>query len=206
MQENDKGKAIEELIPEEKRKFNFDFADNKFAFYFGLFYTFGLFLGSYFYKIAQNDTLNKIVMIKDENFLNMFLSTFCVYFVLFLLVSFLGFCLISYPVINIFPVIIGIATGMKLAYYYINYSAKGVGYSLIMIVPYTALFVTVITYTMKVSTELSKRIRSLTKGEGEQNFEMLPYLKKYLILSVVVAAAAAVNAGLTKLLFAVVTI
>lgn len=206
MQEKDNGKALEELIPEEKRKFSFNFADNKFAFYFGLFYTFGLFLGSYFYKIAQNDTLNKIVAIKDESFLNMFLSTFCVYFVLFLLVAFFGFCLISYPVINIFPVIIGIATGMKLAYYYINYSAKGVGYSLIMIVPYTALFVTVITYTMKVSTELSKRIRGLTKGEGEPNFEMLPYLKKYLILSVIVAAAAAVNTGLTKLLFAVVTI
>lgn len=204
----DKQKSIENMLAltNKEEKHTFDFSENKFIFYCGLFYAVGLFIGSYFYKLAQSDKLNELVMIKDNSFANLMLSNFCAYFSLFLITAFLGFCLISTPLINIVPIFIGIATGSRLSYYFVNYDAKGVGYSLIMIVPYIALLITTISYTMKVSVELSAKIRNLVKGESKESFEINPYLKKYLLLAVAITAVSVIDSGLTKLLFSVVTI
>lgn len=204
----DKQNSIENMLAptNKKEKSIFDFSENKFIFYCGLFYAVGLFIGSYFYKLAQSDKLNELVMIKDNSFANLMLSNFCAYFSLFLITAFLGFCLISTPLINIVPIFIGIATGSRLSYYFVNYDAKGVGYSLIMIVPYIALLITTIAYTMKVSVELSAKIRNLVKGESKDPFEINPYLKKYLLLAVAIIVVSVIDSGLTKLLFSVVTI
>lgn len=204
----DKQKSMDTMLSpvKEKPKITFDFNEYKFIFYCGLFYAVGLFIGSYFYKIAQNDKLNELVMIKDNSFANLMFSNFCVYFSLFLITAFLGFCLISAPLINIMPIFIGVAAGGRLSYYFVNYEAKGVGYSLIMIVPYIALLITTIAYTMKVSVELSAKIRNLVKGESKEPFEINPYLKKYLLLAVAIIAVSVIDSGLTKLLFSVVTI
>lgn len=204
----DKQNSIENMLAptNEEEKHSFDFSENKFIFYCGLFYAVGLFIGSYFYKLAQSDKLNELVMIKDNSFANLMLSNFCAYFSLFLITAFLGFCLISTPLINIVPIFVGVATGSRLSYYFVNYDAKGVGYSLIMIVPYIALLITTIAYTMKVSVELSAKIRNLVKGENKDPFEINPYLKKYLLLAVAIIAVSVIDSGLTKLLFSVVTI
>lgn len=204
----DKQKSFENMLETTNKdeKVNFNFSDNRFIFYCGLFYAVGLFLGSYFYKLAQSEKLNELVMIKDNSFTNLMFSNFCAYFSLFLITAFLGFCLISTPLINIVPLFIGAATGGRLSYYFINYSAKGVGYSLIMIVPYIALLITTIAYTMKVSVELSSKMRDMVKGESKQPFELNPYLKQYLLLAAAIIAVSLVDSGLTKLLFSVVTI
>ena len=201
-------KSIEKMLAptNDKPKSNFDFNENKFILYCGLFYAVGLFIGSYFYKIAQSEKLNELVMIKDNSFANLIFSNFCVYFSLFLITAFLGFCLISAPLINIVPIFIGIASGIRLSYYFVNYAAKGVGYSLIMIVPYIALLITTIAYTMKVSVELSSKIRNLVKGESKEPFEINPYLKKYIVLAAAIIAVSVIDSGLTKLLFSIVTI
>lgn len=206
--EKDKQRSIETMLTATKKeeKVSIDFNENKFIFYCGLFYAVGLFLGSYFYKLAQSEKLNALVMIKDNSFPNLLFSNFCAYFSLFLITAFLGFCLISTPLINIIPIFIGIAAGGRLSYYYVNYSAKGVGYSLIMIVPYIALLVTAIAFTMKVSVDLSTKMKNLVKGESRQHFELNPYLKKYLLLAAAIIAVALIDSGLTKLLFSVVTI
>lgn len=192
-------------IKEENKK-SFSFEENKFAFYASLFYALGLFLGTYFYKLAQSDKLNSLVAIKDNDFKTLLLSDFCLYFSIFLISAFLGFCLISKPIIYLIPVFIGIATGTRMAYYFINYSTKGVGYSLIMIIPYIALFITVISFTINTSNDLSSRLINLTKGEGEKKFELTPYLKKYLLYFGVIIAVSLLDSGLTKMLFSVVTI
>lgn len=192
-------------IKEESKK-GFSFEENKFAFYSGLFYALGLFLGSYFYKLAQSDKLNNLVAIKDNDFKTLLLSDFCLYFSIFLIAAFLGFCLISKPIIYSIPILIGIATGIRIAYYFVNYSTKGVGYSLIMIIPYIALFITVISFTINTSNNLSSKLINLTKGEGEKKFELTPYLKKYLLYFGIIIAVSLFDSGLTKMLFSVVTI
>lgn len=189
----------------EKKPFKLEFKDIKSEIYTMLFYSFGLFVGSYLYKIAQSDTLNSIIKPENETFVNLFISNFCLYFSVFLLVVFLGFCLIGYPIINIIPSVIGIFSGVKMGYFLINYSVKGISYSLIMIIPHIALFLTAIAYTIKISTDLSKSLMDITKN-NEKEFNVKSYIKKYLIMALCIILTALIDAGLSCLLFSVVTI
>lgn len=194
-------------IEKKKLNFDFDFSDFKSALYTGLFYIFGLFLGSYFYKITQFESINKLLEPSSNNFVELFTANFCVYFTIFVLVVFLGFCLIGFPVINAVPMAVGIFTGIKLAYYFINYGTKGIGYSLIMIVPFSALFVTVIALTIEISTNLSKNIMNCAKNkENSETFSIKDYTKKYLLFAILILAVSALNSVMTSLLYSVVTI
>lgn len=191
----------------EKKSFSFDFQEYKSVIYTAVFYAFGLFVGSYFYRIASTDTLNELLKPQQQSILSLFASDFCVYFSLYLIVVFLGFCLIGYPVVNIIPTVIGIVIGIKTAYLFINYSVKGIGYSVVMLVPYAALFLTVITFTIQISSNLSKELMSITKkSEENTQLNLKPYIKKYFILALCIAVTALIDAGLTNLLFTVVTI
>lgn len=197
----------DEIESEEKEHFQFDFKEYKSIIYTLVFYTCGLAIGAYFYKAASGESLDKLIKPEQHTLLNLFTSNLCVYFSLFLIVVFLGFCLIGYPIINIIPAIIGIETGLKTSYFFINYSVKGIGYSLIMIIPFVALFMTVIAFAIKISTEMSKKLIDIaTDKTDEKKLEIKPYLKKYLILGLCIIGAAFANAGLTTLLFSVVTI
>lgn len=198
--------SLEVIEEDKKEKFSFNFSEYKFAFYTGLFYVFGLFAGSYFYKLAGGEKLSSILEINDDTFLNLFITNFCLYFSIFLITTFLGFCLIGKPVIYIIPVFIGIGVGMRLAYYFINYQTKGVGYTLIMMLPYIALFITIISYTIDTGTMLSSNLLRLTKGEGQEKLELTPYLKRYLIYSLIIIFITLADCAMTKLLFSVVTI
>ncbi|MGN0521796.1 MAG: hypothetical protein ACI4IQ_04065, partial [Eubacterium sp.] len=192
---------------EDNKKFNFDFKENRAIIYTIIFYSVGLFLGAYFYKIASGDSLNNLIKPEAHTLMYLFSSNLCIYFSLFIIVVFLGFCLIGYPLINLIPAIIGIETGIRCAYFFINYSIKGIGYALIMIIPFVALFQTVIAFTIKISTEMSKNLAKIAKnGSASEGIDIKPYLKKYLILGISIIIAAFVNAGLTTILFSVVTI
>ncbi|MDE6470505.1 MAG: hypothetical protein K2L19_05745 [Eubacterium sp.] len=192
---------------EEGKVFNFDFYEYKSVIYTALFYAFGLFIGSYFYKISATETLNELLRPQEHSLANLFISNFCIYFSLYVLVVFLGFCLIGYPIINIIPTVIGLVTGLRASYLFINYSVKGIGYSLIMLIPFAALFLTVIAFTINESTSLSKELISITKNTNEHNeLNLKPYVKKYLILALCILITSFVNACLTSLLFTVVTI
>lgn len=191
-----------------KFDFNFDFNEYKSVLYTALFYSFGLFVGAYFYKITQFDSLNNMLAPKSNDFLSLFIENYCLYFSIFVLVVFLGFCLIGFPIINIIPTVIGIFTGIKISYFLICYAAKGAGYCLIMIVPFASLFLTVIAFTIEISTELSKNLMLLTKQDSidKCNINIKKQVKKYLIFSLVILAVSALNSLMTCLLYSVVTI
>lgn len=196
--------SIVESKPEHK-KININISDYKSFIYTGLFYTFGLFVGSYLYKISNNDTINELLKLKEESIITLFTQNFCIYFSIFLIIVFLGFCIIGYPFINIIPTVIGISTGIKIAYLYLNYSAKGIGYSILMVVPYAALFFTVVAFGIEASTNLSKQLMNITKNESN-GFDLRDYIKKYIILAVCIVISAILNALLNNLLYSVVTI
>lgn len=206
-----KSEKKEQVTPEKKKKKEFNalelFMQNKSLIYTCIFYSFGLFLGSYFYKISSSDTLNNLLKPQNESTLVLFISYFCVYFIFFAVTVFLGFCLIGYPIINLIPVLIGIITGIEAAYLFINYSTKGVGYAIIMVLPYTSLFMTVTAFTAALSTKLSKQLGNIAKSsESNKSLIIKPYISKYLLLALCVAITALIQAMLTNLLYSVVTI
>lgn len=194
-----------------KRKINFDinfnFIENKPVIYSIIFYCCGLFLGSYFYKIASSESLDKILAPENNSVINLFAQNVCIYFSLFLLVVFLGFCLIGYPIINAVPAVVGINYGLKLGYLFVNHLSKGVAYSIIMIVPFVAMFLTIIVYAIQISAQMSKELMDITKdGLANGKYDLKPHLKKLLILGMCIIGVSFISAGLTSLLFGVVTI
>lgn len=191
-----------------KINLSFDFNEYKSFLYTAIFYAFGLFTGSYFYKITQFESINNMLAPGSNNFFNLFVENFCLYFSIFLVVVFLGFCLIGYPVINIIPTIIGIASGIKISYFMICYGTKGIGYALIMLVPFYALFLTVIAFTIEISTKLSSNLLKMaqSKNNDESRINIKKQIRKYLICAVFIIIVSAVNSGITCLLYSVVTI
>ena len=191
---------------EVKKDYVFDFQKNKYLIYTCLFYSFGLFLGAYFYKITQAEVFNKVLEIKSDSLSNLFFSNLVAYISLYLITAFLGFCLISKPIINIIPSLIGIFFGSRIGYYFINFGYKGVVFSLIMIVPFISLYITILSFVIKESIDLSEKLIALAKGEGGEKIDLPPYLKKYMLYFLIIIAIALLSSGLTKLLLSVVTI
>ena len=120
--ENEKKTDIEKII-----------VDNKTVIYSIVFYACSLAIGTVLYRLLQSSALDSVLKPSNANFSKLFSQNICNYLSLFLITVFLAFCLIGYGLINIIPCVIGIQVGMKAAYFYINYQAKGVGYTILMI-------------------------------------------------------------------------
>lgn len=200
-----------ELAEIKENKFSFNFTENKSYIYTAVFYLCGLIIGSVLYKNSSSETLNSLITSKNGEFLQLFINNFCLYFSIFLVTVFLGFCLIGFPIINTVPIICGLVIGMKISYYYINHSAKGIGYCLIMIIPTAAILLSVVAFTIKTSSDMSKSLFNLSvkkndEIESENGFDYRSNIKKYLIFGVVIVLTALFDAGMTCIFSTVITI
>ena len=90
--------------------------------------------------------------------------------------------------------------------FYINYQAKGVGYTILMIAPFAALFLTVLIFVIQTSSNMSKQIVDITKNNLDYKLEVKPTLRKFLIYGLIIIAFSGVCALIETLLKSVVTI
>lgn len=188
--------------------YNF-FTEYKTVIYSSLFFAAGLLCGALLYKNCRTDALDEIIRSSAGNdFINLFINNLGFYFFVFALTVLLGICLVGFPVINAVPLIIGLQAGLKIAYYYINFGFKGFGYSLLMIAPFVCSFLTVIVYTVSLSSELSRKIYNLTVGKSEsaEKIEYKSYMKKYLLYALMTVIVALVNSGITAALSGIIAI
>ena len=193
--ENEKKTDIEKII-----------VDNKTVIYSIVFYACSLAIGTVLYRLLQSSALDSVLKPSNANFSKLFSQNICNYLSLFLITVFLAFCLIGYGLINIIPCVIGIQVGMKAAYFYINYQAKGVGYTILMIAPFAALFLTVLIFVIQTSSNMSKQIVNITKNNLDYKLEVKPTLRKFLIYGLIIIAFSGVCALIETLLKSVVTI
>ena len=207
--------------PREKRDLAAAFSDELRAFrwethrtyiYSLVFYTCGLALGSVLYRQIRSDTVNALLRVGENRFLQLFLNDFCLYFSIFLVTVFLGFCMIGFPLIHFVPMTCGFAFGMQVCYYYMTFRLKGVLFCVLMVIPAASILLTVVMLTIKISTDMSKSIFHLSvkrddaTGESPAEIQVRDYVKKYLISAAFVALAALCNAGLTSLFSSVISI
>lgn len=175
-------------------------------------YTCGLVLGSVLYRQICCDTVNALLKVGENRFLQLFLNDFCLYFSIFLVTVFLGFCMIGFPLIHFVPMTCGFAFGMQVCYYYMTYRLKGVLFCVLMVIPAASILLMVVMRTIQISADMSKSIfrlsvkREGSAGESPAEIQVRNYLKKYLILAAFVALAALCNAGLTSLFSSVISI
>lgn len=186
--------------------------DNKDYIYPACFYIAGIILGTFFFEYINDSAFSKIMddifKINQNTLMQIFLNRFCIYFSLFSITVFLGMCLVGFPVINIIPLICGLEIALKVSYYYVNYSAKGIGYCVLMIIPECAAYLTVLIYTIKLSSQLSKNIYAFTtkKTDIEEDFTLSPYLKSFFIYALCVTAISSINAAIIFLLANIISI
>lgn len=202
------------VISNKKEKINIVeiIIDNKDYIYPACFYIAGIILGTFFFEFINNSAFSKVMddvfKLNQGSFIDIFLNRFCIYFSLFSITVFLGMCLVGFPIINALPLICGLEIALKLSYYYVNFSAKGIGYCVLMIIPECAAFLTVLIYTIKLSSQLSKNIYAFTtkKTDIEEEFTLSPYLKNFFVYALCVTGISAINAGIIYLLANIISI
>lgn len=196
-------------IRKEKKSLHEIFTEYKTVIYSSVFFAAGLLCGALLYKNCRTDALDEIIKTAAGNdFLNLFINNLGFYFLVFALTVLLGICLVGFPIINAVPLIIGVQAGLEIAYYYLNFGFKGFGYCILMIAPFVSSFLTVIVYTVSLSSELSRKIYDLTIGKKDtaEKIEYKKYMKKYLLYAIMIVIVALVNSGITAALSGIITI
>ena len=193
----------------EKKSFGQVIVENKEFIYPSLFYIAGLVLGSFCFNLINNTALSKLIELifnsSDTAFNAVFLNRFSLYFSIYVLTVLLGMCLIGFPFINLVPLLMGCEIAIKTAYYYVNFNVKGVGFALLMIIPEGAAIATVLVYSIKTSTLLSKNIYDLAaKGSCNDKIDIKSCLKKYLLYGFIVAIISLINALASFLLSSII--
>ncbi len=186
--------------------------DNRAIIYPILFYIAGLILGSSTYKVLDNSILSPMIEEVSKGssggFLQLFINNLGLYLTVFSSCVLLGLCIIGFPIVNFIPLICGFEIAVKMSYFYVNYSAKGVGYSLLILVPGIVLFVTIIMYTIELSNILSKYIYNLTtkKSGVIKEFNLKSYLIRFALYGLLVIVASALSALLNYLLSSLISL
>jgi hypothetical protein len=194
----------------EKKSFSELIISNKEYIYPALFYVAGLLLGSLLLKTINNTAISKLIELVLNNsksaFFAVFLNRFSLYISIYALCVLLGMCLIGFPIINIVMLLSGCEIALKIAYYYVNFGVKGVGFSMLMLIPEGAAIATVLIYSIKTSAELSKNIYEIAAKGTTNRIEIKQYFKKYLIYALFVALISLINALVSFLLGAIISI
>ena len=176
-----------------------------------LFYAAGLLVGSFSYGLLNSDAFIKMLgslFERNQNdFGTLFVTNFALYISVFMVSLLLGMCLLGYPVIHVIPLLMGVVIAIKVTYYYAMYAVKGIGYSLLMIIPEASLLVCAIMYMVSSGTKLSKFIFDKTSNRGAAGeLEIKKLLTHYLIYASVVTFSAFINSLLTFLLKSIIKI
>lgn len=176
------------------------------------FYFTGIFIGSSFFNNLKNTFLielfNDVFLISNTSFESLLINKFCVYFSIYALTVILGMCLIGFSFLNVIPLLIGLELGLKISYFYVLYGVKGIGYSLLMIIPEASALITIIILTISQCNILSKNIYSISvkKIDIAQDVNLKLYLKSFAFYSIIIALIAIINTTLFIFLGSIITI
>lgn len=175
---------------------NINIIDNRQYIYPILMYIAGLICGAIIIINVDSSIFNKLFNVKNNDFIQLFINYFCVYFAQFTITVVLGLCLIGFPILYVVPLLTGIEIGIKLSFFYSTYSVKGIIYSLLMITPECAAFITILVLTIVKSNELSRGIYDLIskKSDMTEEIKLKSYLKSFVIYGSIIALISFINA------------
>lgn len=199
MDNNNKSISINELII----NYKFDILNLNF-------YTFGLLIGVIIYSNTKdkfNEVFNSIFILQSVDFKNYLIHYLIIYISIYLLIVLFSYSFIGNIVLYFAPVLIGIELAIRLSYYYSGFSIKGVGYSLLLIIPEAALFLVTVMLATSKGIILSKTVTKSYKKAGislEINLKsyLLSFLK-YLFLLIIICL---INSGLYCALSSLITL
>ena len=175
-----------------------------------IFYIAGLLLGALIYSqlnYSAAELISKAVNPITSDFKKMFFSTVAVYIAVFVFVVIFGVSLFGFRFINCIPLLIGFAVSLKISYFYTSYSANGITYCALLVIPQSCVFAETIIYTIKSSSLMSRQIyNSTTKKSDTEDFNLKLYLKDFVIYIVVIIVISALNSLITSSLVTIIKI
>lgn len=169
-----------------------------------LFYAGGLLLGAGVYRNAGtgiSKAIKSILEINDTALLSLFISRVGLYLSIFCVCILLSLCVTGFGVLYFVPLFCGAGLGLKISYYY-ALSASGAGYAALLVIPEATLYITVLLFTVKNCSCLSKSIYSLSVKKSDITYDVSirSYLKLFLIYAIMILLIAFINSLLTKAL------
>ena len=109
-----------------------------------VFYIAGMVLGVWLFRALNlskySSTIEDFILIKNDSLINIIVDRLSIYVLVYVVTILLGLCLIGFPVINVIPLVCGVELSLKLSFIYNLYSVKGIGYSVLMIIPEATAF------------------------------------------------------------------
>lgn len=169
-----------------------------------LFYITGLILGTILYLKFNNDMYNKALSDlfnnTEQSFISLYINKLSIYFIVFSIIILSGLCIIGFPFINIIPFIVGIFSSIKITYYFCGFGLKGIGYSVLLIVPEISLFVTLLLYTICISRKISQYLFEVSKNKNTSiELSLNSYLKTYTLIIMILIGICLLNSILVYL-------
>lgn len=198
---------MEQLLEEEKSESNFllIFHEYRLQIISCLYYICGLFIGSYFYKKTDAEYLVTIISDIEKDIPSLLCEKLAVYLLAYFFILFSAFSLIGKYIVNLVPFFFGLINGLNEAYLIMTHSFKGIAYCMILLVPYTALILSLLLLMSDKASCLSSDIFHSVKGDSSL-LELKPYIISFIISASLVLLCAVINAIMTYLMVNIITI
>lgn len=174
-------------------------------------YVFGLIAGSICYNSIDSESVkavtDELLAFKQKSFVDQLIDDLCLNVSLYFLTFIFGLCCIGLPAVSLMPFVIGIINSVKISYFYINYGIKGIGYTLLMILPGASLFVAVSILSASNGIEMSRVLfnAALRSGSFDRSLT-LSYLKEFLFFGIATIVISVLNALLTTSLSSIIAL
>lgn len=174
-------------------------------------YFLGVVLASFCYKYigeyGKEVLKNALFSENSKSVLNIFLNDIFVYFSVYAVTLVFGLCSIGIPIIYFMPLLNGFAVSLEINYLYSNYGIKGVGYSLLLIIPAATLFSAILFITIFDSVNMSKLIfESAFKEQKTAKIDVKSYLKKFAVYGILIIVISLIDSALISMISTVVSI
>lgn len=182
----------------------------KYEIYSVVSYICGLIIGIVLYINCLDKFKNlfqNIFIINNISFQQAFIKTIIQYSLLFLLIVIFSYSIVGEYVLNIIPLLLGIELALKLSFYYSHYSMKGIGYSLLIIIPEASIFVLVIILSICKGITLSKGINNvLYKENATIEINLKSHFKAFILYFALLISLSLINSTLVYLLSSLITL
>lgn len=194
-----------------KQKFTEFIEDNQIVIITVVIYVFGLIAGSICYYSIDSESLkslaDELLSFKNKTFIEQFSNDLCLYFSLFAMTLVFGMCSLGTPIVALIPFFTGLINAVKISYFYSNYGIKGIGYTLLMILPGASLFVAVQIVTVCNSIEMSRVLFKASFKEGSfSNSLSKTYLKEFAVYAIIVILISLLNSLLTTAVSSIISL
>lgn len=153
-----------------------------------------LMVKSQFFSPLSLSDIQENYIKNSDTFLGILFSSFFSNYLFVLIPYLLGYSSISQIITVFIPLFNGLGLGLSMGFLYSNLGLGGIGYSLLIIVPQTAVSLFAIFIACRESIKLSNLFLKGVKNSDSINFDIIKlYNIKFVVLTIITAISALIH-------------